>query len=104
MLLFCGGGRVVKGDRLRAYWVSPFAGSSPVSRTQTFLFFSKTNKNFFGVIDTIKENLYQLPKFKSLKEIKKNELELILNSDNQGQIIKIRIFVFNLYSKKMSEV
>ena len=28
-----GGGRVVKGDRLRAYWVSPFAGSSPVSRT-----------------------------------------------------------------------
>lgn len=68
------------------------------------VFFSKTNKNFFGVIDTIKENLYQLPQFKSLKEIKKNELELILNSDNQGQIIKIRIFVFNLYSKKMSEV
>ena len=68
------------------------------------VFFSKANKNFFGVIDTIKENLYQLPQFKSLKEIKKNELELILNSDNQGQIIKIRIFVFNLYSKKMSEV
>lgn len=27
-----GGGRAVKGDRLRAYWVSPFAGSSPVPR------------------------------------------------------------------------
>lgn len=62
------------------------------------VFFSRTNKDFFKVINTIEENLKLYPKFKSIKSVKKNEIELILNSDNQGQIIKIRIFVFNLYT------
>lgn len=67
------------------------------------VFFSKNNKDFFKVIDTIKENLNQLSKFRSIKEVKRNELELLLDSENQGQIIKIRIFVFNLYTPDKKE-
>lgn len=63
------------------------------------VFFSKTNKDFFKVIETIEDNLKLLPKFKSLTDINKNEIELFLSSDNQGQLLKIRIFVFNLYTK-----
>ena len=63
------------------------------------VFFSKTNKDFFKVIETIEDNLKLLPKFKSLTNINKNEIELFLSSDNQGQLLKIRIFVFNLYTK-----
>lgn len=66
------------------------------------VFFSKTNKDFFKVIETIKESLKLISSFKSLKLIRQNEIELILNSINQGQIIKIRIFVFNLYIKKLN--
>ena len=51
------------------------------------------------LIETIEDNLKLLPKFKSLTDINKNEIELFLSSDNQGQLLKIRIFVFNLYTK-----
>ena len=67
------------------------------------VFFSKTNKDFFKVIETIEENLKLLLKFKSLTNINKNEIELVLNSDNHGQLLKIRIFVFNLYTKMNKE-
>ena len=58
------------------------------------VFFSKTNKDFFKVIETIEDNLKLLPKFKSLTDINKNEIELFLSSDNQGQLLKIRICLF----------
>ena len=56
------------------------------------------NKNFnvnFNI-----ENIINIENYYRHSKIGMNEFELLLNSDNTGQYIKIRIFIFNLFTKK----
>lgn len=60
------------------------------------IMFSK-NKDFFKVIQEIKESLPAQQNYISLKEIDKNEFEYKVKSkNNEEQILKIRVFAFNL--------
>lgn len=51
---------MVKGDRLRAYWVSPFAGSSPVSRTfiDKLFFLIIMSNNYLNAISSADNNVF----------------------------------------------
>lgn len=59
------------------------------------IFFSR-NKNFFKVIDEIKFAMPNEENFVRFSEIDKNEFDLILNSVNDNQKLKIRIFIFDI--------
>ncbi len=59
------------------------------------IMFSK-NKDFLGVIESIKSDFVNIEKFISYKEINKNEFEVKFKSDNSGQILTVRVFVFDL--------
>lgn len=59
------------------------------------IMFSK-NKDFFGVIDSIKTNLGNIDKYISCKEININEFDVKFKSSNLGQKLTVRIFVFDL--------
>lgn len=55
------------------------------------------NKNFFRVLDEIKQTLPLEENYISIMEFDKNEIELKLKSkNNEGQILKVRIFAFDL--------
>ena len=55
------------------------------------------NKDFFKVLEEIKNTMPQEDNYLSYKEIDKNECELKLKSkNNDGQILKIRIYAFDL--------
>lgn len=55
------------------------------------------NKNFFSILEEIKQNIILEENYVSYKEIDKNEFELKIKSkNNEGQIIKIRIFAFDI--------
>lgn len=55
------------------------------------------NKDFFKVLEEIKNTMPQEENYLSYKEIDKNEFELKLKSkNNDGQILKIRIYAFDL--------
>lgn len=64
------------------------------------ILFNKNNKDFFNVINVVSNNIKELKNYYEQTENNKNEIEVILNSDNTGQLIKIRIFIFNLYDNK----
>lgn len=62
----------------------------------SLIIFSR-NKDFFKVIEEIKGVLPQEDNYLSYSELDKNEFELKLRSkNNDGQILKIRIYVFDL--------
>lgn len=62
------------------------------------ILFSNKNKDFFKVLEEIKDTLNNQENKISLKEIDKNEFEYkIKSSINEGQILKIRIFAFDLF-------
>lgn len=55
------------------------------------------NKNFFNILEEIKQNIVLEDNYVSHKEIDKNEFELKIKSkNNEGQIIKVRIFAFDI--------
>ena len=55
------------------------------------------NKDFFKVLEEIKNTMPQEENYLSYKEIDKNEFELKLKSkNNDGQILKKRIYAFDL--------
>ncbi len=64
------------------------------------VFFNKNNKDFFNTINVLNSNINSTKKFYSKIEVNKNEFEVLFNSDNSGQFIKIRIFIFNLYDNQ----
>lgn len=64
------------------------------------VFFNKNNKDFFNTIKVLNSNINGTKKFYSKIEVNKNEFEVLFNSDNSGQFIKIRIFIFDLYDNK----
>lgn len=66
------------------------------------ILFNKNNKDFFNVINVINDNIKEIKNYYNKVENNKNEIEVILNSNNVGQLIKIRIFIFNLYNNKDS--
>lgn len=61
---------------------------------------NKNNIDFFNVISVIVNNIKELKNYHSQSGINKNEIEVLLNSENTGQLIKIRFFIFNLYYAK----
>ena len=66
----------------------------------SIIIFNKNNKDFFSLINTFEENIINVENYYRHNKIGMNEFELLLNSDNKGQYIKIRIFIFNLFTKK----
>ena len=62
------------------------------------ILFSKTNKDFFKVLEEIKRTFDVQKNKVSFKEIEKNEFEYKVKSiNNEGQILTIRIFAFDLF-------
>ena len=56
------------------------------------------NKDFFKVLEEIKNSMPLESNYLGYKEIDKNEFELKIKSkNNDGQILKIRIYVFDLF-------
>lgn len=66
-----------------------------------FNIFSR-NKDFFNVLEEIKSALPLEENYINLEEKDKNEFELKLKSkNNDSQILKIRVFAFDLYIEKV---
>lgn len=62
----------------------------------SLIIFSK-NKNFFNVLEEVKNNLPLINNYVNYNEIDKNEFELKIKSkNNDSQILNVRIFVFDL--------
>lgn len=51
------------------------------------------------LINTFEENIRNMENYYRHNKIGMNEFELLLNSDNTGQYIKIRVFISNLFTK-----
>lgn len=66
----------------------------------SIIIFNKKNKDFFSLINTFEENIKNVENYYGHSKIGMNEFELLLNSDNTGQYIKIRVFIFDLFTKK----
>lgn len=66
----------------------------------SIIIFNKKNKDFFSLINAFEENIKNVENYYRHSKIGMNEFELLLNSDNTGQYIKIRVFLFNLFTKK----
>lgn len=65
--------------------------------TKLCLIIFSRNSNFFGVLALLKEHLKSINNYLSHNEIAKNEFEVIVKSKtNEGQFLKIRVFVFDL--------
>lgn len=68
---------------------------------KTALIYFVRNKDFLSVLDTAKQSLYSNTLIRQVKELDKNEFECsYLSQSTVGQIIKIRVMLFNLYSSK----
>jgi hypothetical protein len=68
---------------------------------KTALIFFVKNKDFIKVLETVKQKLLIIPKIRQTKEIDKNEFECCFISDsNAGQIVTLRVMLFNLYSER----
>lgn len=68
----------------------------------SIIIFNKKNKDFFSLINTFEENIKNVENYYRHSKIGMNEFELLLNSDNTGQYIKIRVFIFDLFTKKIT--
>jgi hypothetical protein len=67
---------------------------------KTALIFFVKNKDFIAVLDTVKSVLCENATIRQVKEIDRNEYDCTLISEsNVGQIVKVRVLLFNLYSK-----
>ena len=69
--------------------------------SKTALIIFVRNKNFIGVLDTAKTLLEEHSSIRQVKEISPNEFDCtVISETNEGQIIKVRVFLFNLFSEK----
>lgn len=65
--------------------------------TKLSLIIFSRNKNFFNILDEIKNSITSVENYVGFEEKDKNEFELKIKSkNNNNQILKIRIFVFDL--------
>lgn len=65
--------------------------------TKLSLIIFSRNKNFFNVLKEIKSHFSSIDNYVNYYEIDKNEFDLKIKSkNNEGQILKVRIFVFDL--------
>lgn len=65
---------------------------------KTALIFFVRNKDFIRIIDSVKDALEKINGLNVINETSRNEIECSFNSrSNIGQVIKIRIMLFNLY-------
>lgn len=68
---------------------------------KTALIYFVRNKDFLSVLDTAKQSLCNNTLIRQVNELDKNEFECsYLSQSNAGQIIKIRVMLFNLYANK----
>ncbi len=66
---------------------------------KTALIFFVRNKDFLRVLTTVKQVLETIPNMRQIKAMDKNEFECcFISATNQGQLINIRVMLFNLYS------
>ena len=66
---------------------------------KTALIFFSRNKEFLSVLVSAKQALENITVIRQVKEIDKNEFECcLISSANPGQLINIRVMLFNLYS------
>ena len=73
---------------------------------KTALIYFVRKKNFFPIINSIYDTLNEIENIKSIKELDKNEYECdYYSKSNEGQLISIRVMLFNLYcdNKKIKE-
>lgn len=66
---------------------------------KTALIYFVRNKDFLSVLETIKQALHSQVSVRQLKEFDRNEFECsYISLSNPGQIVRIRVLLFNLYS------
>jgi len=66
---------------------------------KTALIYFVRNKDFLGVIDSMKSILSSIDFIRQVKEIERNEFDCImLSKSNAGQQVKVRVMLYNLYS------
>lgn len=66
---------------------------------KTALIYFVRNKDFLGVINSMKSTLLSIDFIKQVKEIERNEFDCImLSKSNAGQQVKVRVMLYNLYS------
>jgi hypothetical protein len=71
---------------------------------KTALIIFVKNKDFFTVLEKTKQALTSYDSFRQIKEKDRNEYECTLVSKaNTGQLITIRVLLFNLYSHSKSD-
>jgi hypothetical protein len=68
---------------------------------KTSLVYFVRNKNFFAVLETVKKALSANPSIRQSNELDRNEFECsYISQRTPGQIVKIRVLLFNLYYDK----
>ena len=66
---------------------------------KTALIYFVRRKEFIKVLESAEESLQSFEKMRKVKSIDKNEFDCIFISEsNPGQLIKLRVQLFNLYS------
>lgn len=55
------------------------------------------NKNFIGVTENMKTALVNYHLYRQINILGQNEFDLIYYSNNPGQLVKVRVILFNLY-------
>ena len=67
---------------------------------KTALIYFVRRKDFLKVMQVAKTTIENLENVRQIVEIDKNELKcLIVSNSNPGQLIQMRVFLFNLYSE-----
>jgi len=67
---------------------------------KTALIFFVRNKDFLRVLVSVKQALETIPEVRQIKEIDRNEFECCLvSTTNPGQLVNIRVMLFNLYAE-----
>lgn len=65
---------------------------------KTALIYFVRNKEFLPILDRVKQSLESNPFIQQVKEIDRNEIDFSYKSQsNLGQVVRIRVFLFNLY-------
>ena len=68
---------------------------------KTSLIFFVRNKNYMSILETAEKTLRSFEKMKSVYAVDKNEFKCFFHSEsNPGQIIEMRVMLFNLYCNK----
>lgn len=94
--------KVWKGKRSLQFALAQLQSYTTWRDNKLCLIFFSRNKDFFNVLEEIKSALPLEENYINLEEKDKNEFELKLKSkNNDSQILKIRVFAFDLYIEKV---